>query len=45
MYEEISEELLKQGDFYLSFQFYILSGRFSISVILETYFPKFMEDA
>ena len=30
MYEEISGELMKQGDMYLSFQFYILSGRFSI---------------
>ena len=44
MYEETSLELLKQGDIYLSFQFYILSGRFSIQVILDTYFTKFMED-
>ena len=44
MYEDIATDLLKLGDIYLSFQFYILSGRFSIQYILDTYFEKFMDE-
>mmetsp|Transcript_33628 Transcript_33628/g.44405 ORF Transcript_33628/g.44405 Transcript_33628/m.44405 type:complete len:188 (-) Transcript_33628:80-643(-) len=43
MFEKISAELLQQGDLYLSFQFYILSGRFSIQTILDTYLERFLE--
>ena len=45
MFEQISNELLAQGNKYLSFQFYILSGRFSIQTILDTYFDHFVEQA
>lgn len=45
MFEQISNQLLAQGDKYLSFQFYILSGRFSIQYILDTYFEAFVEQA
>ena len=43
MFEDISNELLSKGDKYLSFQFYILSGRFSIQYIMDTYFEHFIE--
>ena len=45
MFEQISNELLAQGNKYLSFQFYILSGRFSIQTMLDTYLESFVEQA
>ena len=45
MFEDISNALLTQGNRYLSFQFYILSGRFSIQYILDTYLEGFIEQA
>lgn len=42
-FEKISTLLLQSGNQYLSFQFYIMSGRFSIQYILDTYFEHFMQ--
>jgi len=43
LYEDLSAELLKQGKVLLSFEFYILAGRFNIQYILEVYFPVLMK--
>lgn len=42
-FEKISYKLLQAGNHFLSFQFYIMSGRFSIQYILDTYFDPFMQ--
>ena len=45
MFEHIASQLLEKANKFLSFQFYILSGRFSIQYILDTYFESFIEQA
>ena len=45
MFEYISNELLDHGNRFLSYQFYILSGRFSIQYILDTYLDAFLDQA